>query len=81
MRRLPAELSGDVLAGRPDVHSARTWLRLMRRIDRVTISIGPGLATAHLDGVNHRLPVRRVVQVETALGLQALGVPTVVEGP
>jgi hypothetical protein len=53
----------------------------MRRIDQVTISVGPGTPTAHLDGVSHRLPIRRVVQVETALGLRALGVPTVVEGP
>jgi hypothetical protein len=52
----------------------------MRRIDQVTISVGPGTPAAHLDGVSHRLPVRRIVQVETALGLRALGVPTVVEG-
>lgn len=80
MSRLPAESpAGGVLGRRADVQSARTWLRLMRRIDQVTIHVGPGTATAHLDGVSHRLPVRRVVHVETALGLRALGVPTVVQ--
>jgi hypothetical protein len=81
MSRSPAHAPNeDLLGRRPDVDSARKWLRLMRRIDRVTISVGPGRPTAHLDGVSHRLPVRRVVHVEAALGLRALGVPTVVEG-
>jgi hypothetical protein len=81
MRRLPAEWPAEeVLGRRPDVRSARTWLLLMRRIDRVTISVESGTPTACLDGVCHRLPVRRVVHVDAALGLRALGVPTVVEG-
>lgn len=61
----------------PDEDSAAKWLRTVRRIERVELELWPDDWICTLVGVGHRLPVRRLVSLECALGLAGFGVPMV----
>jgi len=62
---------------RADVEAARRWKRVFRRIDRVEFERqGETTWRCSVRAVGHRVPVRRSVPLRIALGLAALGTPT-----
>jgi hypothetical protein len=67
------------VASEPDVEAAEGFLRGVRRVDAVEVSVSDGVVTCRVAGVGHRLPFRRRVPVAVGLGLGLLGVPVLLE--
>ncbi len=65
------------IEGRPSFASAIAWERTVRRVERVRFRWLDGRWHADIDVVNHRLPARRSVRVDTALALGLRGHPIV----
>jgi hypothetical protein len=80
LRLGPATRHTSLTCGcRPDLRRAEALYRRMHRVDRVTVRVDGDAWRAEVSGVSHRLPSTRAVPVPVALGLCALGVPSVVE--
>lgn len=58
-----------------DVAEARRWSATFRRIDRIEITVTARSFSAVIDGIGHRLPIKRRIPMTAALGLGELGVP------
>ena len=64
---------------RPDVAEARRWRGLLRRVHKVSFHLHHDVIDAEIEGIGHRLPVRRLVPLSVALGLCRSGARGVVE--
>lgn len=63
----------------PDTEAASRLAATLRRLCWVAITVHPdGCVEADLSAIGHRVPVRRGIRLETALGLGARQVPTVI---
>lgn len=58
-----------------DTVVAKQWLATFRHVHRVELLMTASSWSAVIDGIGHRLPIKRRLPVAAALGMGVLGIP------